>query len=1082
MRLLLLILICLHCVCGYSQTNTALVVPRPVPNAPNTAALGKFGDYEVSLFTGLPSISIPLYTIKTRAFEVPIVLQYHASGNKITDYPSWVGLGWALEVAGSIRRSVVGQPDEGPDGFLMNNQLDMMNIDKNTQAGMDYLNNLASAVKDGESDIYSYSFPGSSGKFFFEGNSNKTVVSMPRSPDRINRIWSSASPTALSFSIDDAKGAHFEFSAANTETSTDYTNPSPHAEINAWMLDRMVSPNRDDTISFSYTSQSYPVAEDDIDKWTVEDLVGIRDPDSRNYYSPSYASLVTSQNYSVSALEKANSQILFKNGKVDFELSSSVREDFGALSGHTPKPLNRIIISNFNYATATYEVQKKIQFFYSYFISGSDAFTKRLRLDSIQFQDKNGIPVETYKFQYENSINFPRRNSKSRDYWGYYNAKSNTSLIPNTTIPDYQASESAGGAISVTIGSTTIGGRDPDPAYMQMGVLKRIVYPTKGYTDFEYETNQYLNAQSVVKYAGGLRIKSVSTYDDVNTIPKVKTYVYGLNGNGYGRANFDLSSYLFKQSYFQRHILVQFINNEPTLFKRMTEIKRVRIYLSNPTLSLFPYDNAPVSYANVTEYFGTPTNNSGKTEYVFKDASDVMLSASMVRPTKNSYFFARGALLNKKTYKKIAGSSTYYPTGEEINSYQAFPDSIYGLNLLAGFYYVDEGSNWDPGRPENDNKWLYANYTIITGDLLPTAKTTIKYNTDDVTKFVKNEISMLYRSKKHLLPSVTTIKNSRDETIVSSTTYPADYISAGNWTTNAVLDSMLARNMQAYPVEIWDTLFKPAGSYMITAGLLNGYRRLANGALVRDYQKKLKIDQPITDFIKSGIAGGTLTSDARYFQVIKFDQYDAWNNLTQYTPYNGPVKSFIWDYGGALPVADVTNAAINEVAYTSFETPFMGNWTSTAAISNGSTRATGTREAVVNGTTASISGLSTGKTYLVTYWCRGAAGSLTISGTVGSAQLVRTVGEWKNYRHKVTGVSSVTVSGSGSNVFIDELRIHPEAASMITLAFAPNGEIREQNDAANKITYFEFDSFGRLQAIRDNQKNIISTHQYNYKQ
>ncbi|HMH35088.1 MAG TPA: hypothetical protein VK543_18760 [Puia sp.] len=48
-----------------------------MPGSPNSASLGKFGDYKVSMFTGLADINIPIYTIKSSRLELPIQLKYH---------------------------------------------------------------------------------------------------------------------------------------------------------------------------------------------------------------------------------------------------------------------------------------------------------------------------------------------------------------------------------------------------------------------------------------------------------------------------------------------------------------------------------------------------------------------------------------------------------------------------------------------------------------------------------------------------------------------------------------------------------------------------------------------------------------------------------------------------------------------------------------------------------------------------------------------------------------------------------------------------------------------------------------------
>ena len=84
---------------------------QDVSPSPQAYAFAQYAEMPVSLFTGTPSISIPLFTIETGAYSFPISLSYHASGIKVSQEASWVGLGWNLNVGGSISRSVRGRDD-----------------------------------------------------------------------------------------------------------------------------------------------------------------------------------------------------------------------------------------------------------------------------------------------------------------------------------------------------------------------------------------------------------------------------------------------------------------------------------------------------------------------------------------------------------------------------------------------------------------------------------------------------------------------------------------------------------------------------------------------------------------------------------------------------------------------------------------------------------------------------------------------------------------------------------------------------------------------------------------------------------
>src|SRR5688572_15419939 len=91
-----------------------------VPPSPNASSLGKFGDVPVGLYTGTPSIGVPIFDINGRELSVPIALSYHAGGIKVEEVASNVGLGWSLQAGGMISRTMRGEPDEHPTKGSLN--------------------------------------------------------------------------------------------------------------------------------------------------------------------------------------------------------------------------------------------------------------------------------------------------------------------------------------------------------------------------------------------------------------------------------------------------------------------------------------------------------------------------------------------------------------------------------------------------------------------------------------------------------------------------------------------------------------------------------------------------------------------------------------------------------------------------------------------------------------------------------------------------------------------------------------------------------------------------------------------------
>src|ERR1044072_7314014 len=80
-KLCLMLLIILSSVQTIAQSYSDQLL-KVVPPSPNVASLGKYGEIPVSLYTGIPNISIPLFEIKDGSLDVPITLSYHAGGVK----------------------------------------------------------------------------------------------------------------------------------------------------------------------------------------------------------------------------------------------------------------------------------------------------------------------------------------------------------------------------------------------------------------------------------------------------------------------------------------------------------------------------------------------------------------------------------------------------------------------------------------------------------------------------------------------------------------------------------------------------------------------------------------------------------------------------------------------------------------------------------------------------------------------------------------------------------------------------------------------------------------------------------------
>lgn len=170
-----------------------LTVKSQVPSlpksavSPNAASLGLYGEVPVSLYTGTPSIDIPIDEIKCGNVTLPISLSYHCAGIRPDQHPGWTGMGWTLQAGGMISRVVRGLPDDHKSGA--GNRLENDRWVKTYNKGYYYssvenllrddihslINSPTYEIIDMEPDEFSFNIPGYSGKFFLNNQGNWVV-------------------------------------------------------------------------------------------------------------------------------------------------------------------------------------------------------------------------------------------------------------------------------------------------------------------------------------------------------------------------------------------------------------------------------------------------------------------------------------------------------------------------------------------------------------------------------------------------------------------------------------------------------------------------------------------------------------------------------------------------------------------------------------------------------------------------------------------------------------------------------------------------------------------------------------------
>ena len=868
MKKIAFILIFLNALFCFGQTPDYM--PRFFPLSPNAASLEKFDNFPVSHYTGVADISVPLYTVQSGDLEIPITLKYNSSGIRVTERASWVGLGWSLDAGPSITRKIMGNADDSGGGHgYFDGYLKSEGYYYTFPDDISYLNYVSRNIFDTEPDIYSYNTLNSSGKFFFDGQHSFAVSKIPYSPDS---IMYSFNTNGLIFDLLDKSGNQYSFGKTTNAYDYTYSSETSSGGITSWHLDNLISANKSDTITFAYARQEYSTTDYSY-YYTIEDLQHQpSNPDN-------WASSTHQQVHNSTIKESLPSTITFNGGKVEFVRSTTTRSDITGA-----KSLDSIKIYSYNFSSHTYTLEKTIKFFYSYFSSN------RLKLDSVRFYGSDNSLIDTYSFEYNTTVNLPTIYTKQCDEWGYYNGVT-CSMIPQTII---DVTYPSGSTVDKTIGNAM----NVDPVKAQANILKKVYYPTGGYTEFEYESNRYTEG-SVTHLVGGLRIKSMKSYTSSTATPVVKTYSYG-NGQKICIDN--------DYSYSTEKIFRVLEGGEV--------IYRVRTFTSCPVADIVPYDGSIVVYPSVTEYIGNDISNTGKTTYEYAYYSDSYNTGNVSKVRRISRFYKRGQLLHRTDYRVDNGD--YYPVREELYHYNnsLFPQkSYYDVGLVAEggydsywtndyYYYGDAGGGIH-------YKFDYMGYDIVSDDSYLIQKKERIYNVSSPTNYVETITDYDYDNFRHQQVSKTTTINSVGDTLVTNYKYPADYPGG-----NEALDYMVDNNMQAYPIETYSEVNSD-----ITSAQLTEYRINTNsGNVVANSVKILEGEEPFSgsSFTESSVSGGNLTKDSHYSTIpeIAYDNYDDNNTLREYTSRGEDKVAVVWGYNKTQPVLKVEGMGYNSISST----------------------------------------------------------------------------------------------------------------------------------------------------------------------
>lgn len=1040
-----------------SPTNIVRL-PEVLPPSPNASSLGEYGGIPLNKSTGRPNIEIPLLEVSTQNLKIPISLSYTTDGFKVNQIASRVGLGWSLNAGGVITRTVSDGIDELssvptiPQDF--ENSVDnlavcnfLLSVD---QGSFDY--------EDMQPDVFSFNFNGYYGEFIIRNNQ---IFFLDYSNLLIESEFTNNGQTidGFSFRITTPDGVKYYFGGSSgTEYSASESfgfNCGRYKDFNiaptAWYLRKIIHPN-DDSIEFSYSivnldyKASISQSQSRRQKFSEVQAFGCWDHEIEELIPPMESSSTCIQRILNTGV-RLESISTSSYSKVNFTYNT--RQDL--VGDYSVKDITLI---NQN----TSEIIKKISMDY-YSIdcnlfpntwNASDAELKsRLFLKSIKNFDKNSSKSNDYIFEYNDIYNLPARLSYSCDHWGYYNGKNNQNLL----YLDYPNINNLN-TLYVLFDATA--DRNPDINYAQKGLLSKIIYPTGGYENIEYEQNGYQETVGGVtseKYFGGLRVKRITKNSGLNpgSGDEVKRYYYTyLDDLDHSSA----TNLLVPQ---MEYLNLGTYKSTTTCGGSDCENSKADYYSlgsqSKYPLSLFNVSN--ICYPSVVESYGENFENGGvETHFdIEKNHPAYMLYG-------NDYM-AFPALSNQLN-GKIEFERYFKGT---VNNFTPIKDVTYNYlvdNRVSQLFhgYVIRKNYFEPCYLSGD---LGSGYFSVLKYDIPVMwsyldiKITKEYD-EGSGGLLNKQINFYHNSINNLSPSNIVSTNSIGQNLSLKIKYNDDYNSLPlpTW-----IQTLKDKNIKGIPVETIK-IKKIQNVDFVIGGNINIYD---DNDINIHFVYELKLEQPLvlSSFINSYVnTNGVFVFDNHYELANEFLSYDNFGNSLSRRVANDHTVSFIWDYQQSLPIAKCINSSYSNMAYTSFEADGKGNWSFSSIPEVNATAPTGTKAYnLSNGSLTKT--ISNNNEYIISYWRPTTLSALFITGTQSGYPISgSTINGWRYYEHKISGQTIATLTGVG---LIDEVRLYPINAQMVTMTFEPLIGLTSQCVENNRITYYEYDAFNRLSII-----------------
>lgn len=595
----------------------------------------------------------------------------------------------------------------------------------------------------------------------------------------------------------------------------------------------------------------------------------------------------------------------------------------------------------------------------------------------------------------------------------------------------------------------------------------------KAAINLNYRALEPSGTAQFVEYGGGLRIKKITIRDGQGISPPVVkrfAYTHPATGAPAGRL----------MSRPQYYYYTDELNMERDGNGNITGTNNCT-YLVMTSSSIVPLTTTAsggyVGYDYVTGYEGEMTGPAnGRIVYEYYNAADVPNGGITLCPELPSNQYAIDALpyapptvtearkgyLKRKQVER-SHSTSYYPIEEVVYHYTSIAQESVPGWLVYGS--VDPTYITSPERCKYVKIARY-DYTSSRIRLVSTASTTFDGQGAGPGNAFGTTTSYTYYDQYPYLAREVRREDGQGRTYIQKlrrVTDP-DFLDTGM---NNMIGFIKSTNLLGTVIDEQQWVLDGGVEKLLSSGV--SVFENVNGVVVPKYRYSTTLEDPVTGW--TNYTGNSDPNPAYYEKTLAHIYNSANATPIEQNDKTGQSISWVYGYSDVVPIAEISNAHHDQVAYTSFEQDAPGNWEGlvpTMIVEN-------------DGKTgrSSYTG-SLGKcclpqgSYTVALWAKGAGQTINVNGTV------RNTGEdWGYYVWKGLQASSVSIINSGARM--DEVRLYPGHAIMQTYTLDPDIGITSATGPNGQSVYHEYDGLQRRKLTRDKDGHVVQRYSYRFK-